>query len=579
MKKPSVDRVLELVEGYESYWKKLHSKQEEWQRYFKLENKIALPKGLGAEQFTPKMAYDLVKVGVNNFMMDNPTVTVPPRNEESDDDALIASAFGNAFLEKNTPKIRDNGTMQLTCGQLVYKVGVHEAFLGNDWKKLESDKKGELKDLALTSFPIWVQTPHPTTVFASPDFESDYVPHDAAEKVKMTVSSAKGMCERNNWKTTWAKDKKPTEEVECVFWYSPEWRCVTIDKKPVLKGSVVPNVLKFVPYIIGPAGMGILTGKPEDYYQGIIAANTGTIDLLTNIMTQLVAINKRFAWPKLIGMLRDGGNTEAVKKEVGEEFNLSPESVDFLPSDVDELKYLESQGSAQALLVQELGMVLGTTSQPIGMGGGSMSGVYSGTHANTRIAYEKTWYKDPFKIHEDVLAVVVGRAFQILDTVIRHPISVRPTGGPSKTVAPSNIKKGYYCKVKLLADSPEAADIKKHLGSLAFGGGLYDHQSTLTEFYDLSDDEAEKIVDRRRIDEIEKSPLIQQLLAMQYYAKKGQDDMVAAIKNGEWQQSRGGSRVHPGAKSEPASKTAPQQERPMGMEQGPNPSEVQAGQL
>jgi len=587
MKKPTVESIQERVADFEEHWNPLHTAQKEWQQYYNLEYKVKLPKDLGAEQYTPRTAYDWVKVGVNNYMLDNPMVEVAPRDDKdtAEQDSIAMETFGNSLWQRNAVKVRDNATIQLVAGQFVYKIGVNEAFLGNDWEDLAGDERKALQDLALTEYPIRIETPHPVNVFPSPDFATDYVPSECAEKYEMTVAAAKGLCERNGWSTSWAKDKNPKDKVEYVSWYSAEWRCVIVDGHPVLKGKVAPNILGFVPYVIGGAGMGVIAydGNVKDYYKGIVAPNKGMIDVVTQTLSQLVQSNAHFAYPKVILELEDMTSAEQVKKEIGEEFDLSPSSVTILPPGTT-AKYLESQGSAQAQMVQQLAMLLGIASPPTGMAGGQMTGVYSGSYANTRIAYEKTWYKDPFKIHEDVLAVATGRVYQIIKNVIRHPISMLPAsvakGEPAKLthIGPGNIP-NFACKVRLLADSPEAADIKKHLGIMTFQAGLMDAEGVLVQYYDMSRKEAENTVDKCIEDKaVHNNPAVLEAIAIKSLEETGQDDIAAYIKNMGYQMQRGGARPHPGAQSEPASKVAPAQTRPSGMEAGENPTQIQAMQ-
>jgi len=601
MSKPTVDEIKEIAEqrgatGTGGYWTELHSLQKEWQNYYLLKYKIALPKGINAEQFTPRIAYDWVSVGRNNYLLDNPCVEVTPRdeNEKAKNDAGAMETFGTSFLRRNVAKIRDNATLQLAIGAAAYKLSLNEAYIADDsrikglqkgWKALEDDDRKAIQDLALSEYPIRVEAPHFVNLYPSPHWVSDSQPYDMIEAFEMTVSEAKGLCRMNGWSWKPKDDKSEKDKIKYLVYYSPEWRCVLIDDKPVFRPYVCPNPLGFCPYIVFDAGMGIPSyeGDETDRFRGIIAPNKGMIDMVTKTMSQMTYSNDRFAFPKLMAKLENGVSVEEIMKEVGEELDLNPEKLGFEPFGM-ELRYLETTGQGQVQLIQHLATLLSMASPPTGMSGGQMSGVYSGQYASMRVAQERTWYKDPFKIHEDALASLAGRAFQLIDQVIKHPISVKVSavrkGEPSSVtkVGPDNIRKYYDCTVRLLADSPEASDIKKHLGMLTYQAGIMDHESTLTDYYDKSKAEAEKIADSVMVEQvILKSPTIQMLLAEKAARASGQDDLADAVKMLGMTQEHGGSRVHPGASSEPASKSVTQQKRPQNVEPAPSPTEIQTG--
>ena len=580
MSKPTTEKVLELAEAYEKHWSLLHDAQKEWQTYYNLKNPVKLPEGVGAQVVRGRTAYELVQVGVNNYLHDNPRVEVTPKDEKHDIKPL--EAFGNSFLERMIPKIRQDSALQIALGMAVYRIGVNESHLGYNWDSVKD--KSEVSNLALTEYPITIRTPHPVNVYPSPYFTNDYMPSAVVEKYKMKVASALGLCEANGWSTSWNKKKDENEDVEFMSYYSDKWRCVTIDDKPVLKPKVAPNILGFCPYIIFPAGMGMLRadGNPVGEYQSILGTHTSSIDFENQLLTHLLAMTQSSAWPQVV--IEPDVNTnesyEAISKAVGEELELKPSKAVVTPIGT-KLKFLELEGNSMAMVLQALAMIQGQQNSPTGMGGGQMRGVYSGTYANTKIGYEKTWYKNSFKIHEDALALVVGRAYQIIKEVIGHPISVRAI--PIRAGEPSGVTKigpkdipDYNCKVMLLADAPEASDVKKHIGILAKQAGIIDNETALVEYYDKSSEEAERITDSIMVEKIESLPLPMQALSVKIYEARGEDDMADFIKNMMWEQSRGGSRPHTGSKSEPAGKSVTQQQRPNSMEPSVNPNELGA---
>jgi len=572
--KPTVEKIITMERAYRSHWGKLHDKQALWQKYYQLENEVKLPEGVEAQIVRGRTAYELVQVGVNNHLLDNPRVEITPKNEKHDVSTL--EAFGNALLERAIPKIRANATLQIGLGAAAYKVGVDDTHVGWDWTSVKN--KTEVSDLALTKYPITISTPHFFNVFPSPYFTSDYIPSNCLESYNMNVANALAMCESNGWSTSWFHDQDMDSTVAFIDWASDEWRCVLIEKEPVLPGGVAPNPLGFCPYIIFPAGMGMPRADcdPVGDYQSILGSHTSSIDFENQLMVHLLSMTQGSAWPQLVFEpdANSGVSAQEVRKAVGEELEVKPGWAIVTPEGT-KLKYLEVNGTSMSMVLQALGMIQGQQNSPVGMSGGQMRGVYSGTYANTRIGYEKTWYKNAFKIHEDALALVVGRAYQIIKEVIGHPITVKAMplrqGEPSgiTRIGPKDIP-DYNCRVELLADSPEAADVKKHIGLLAKQAGVVDTETALVEYFDKTKKEASRIYDAMMTEKVENLPVPLQALSIKIYEAKGEDDMAAFIRNMMWEQARGGARTHPGAQSEPATKSVPQRNRPEGETVNPN---------
>lgn len=511
MQKPTIDKILVEKKERETYYAALHDQQRKDDTFYELTYKAGVPENLGYPQVTPKTAREWVEVGVRHFTLDNPKANVPPksRSDAAKKNATKLEAFYNAWLDKLPIQLKMAVKKLLVRGEVFLKLWIDDFYYALDSK---TDKeREEIMDRSLEYFPLTLSLPDPINVYCSPAHRG-LTPVDVIEAYKMTVAEALNICELNNWNWKNPADKKSTDTVEWISYYDDKYRVFIIDEKPILKPKIAPNILGVCPYIHIPSGYGNenYEGKPEYLYRSVIYENEGAIEMWTRALSQADAIQGRYAWPRV---KLHGTSPQAIKLLYPDGISMKPDEPILETDDV--LVTIEQGASVSPQMYQHLGMVQELAEVNPSLSGGRQAGVYSGTHQQTMISYAKPTYKDPIKNFEDGLSQFLGLGLRVIEKVVKHPISVRDVDAKNrlqdiKTVSPSDINGYYYVKVRMAAELPEATDMRKTLGSNAFRNGVISLKRCLTEYYGLTNEEAEDEMAEMLRDGFMQNPLVQE---------------------------------------------------------------------
>jgi hypothetical protein len=147
------------------------------------------------------------------------------------------------------------------------------------------------------------------------------------------------------------------------------------------------------------------------------------------------------------------------------------------------------------------------------------SGIYSAQGIEDLMSTAKPIYKDALKNYEDGLAILFGMGARIVDTVYKHPVGIRDLSSieegkrEQKKIKPEDIDGHYDCSVKLLAEPPEATDMRKTLGMNLWRSGLISLKTCLTQYFDMSEVEADKEIAQRAAEDALKEQGIRELMA------------------------------------------------------------------
>jgi len=573
--KITVDEIIKLRTEREGYYEKLHKQQKEDNKLYELAFDAKIPKKLGYRQITPPTARDWVDIGVNHFTLDNPKSYVPPTK---DSDAARAQAgklenFDNFWLKQLTRQIKENARKLLARGECFWKTILDDTYYAVDSSKLPEDEASALEASKLLHFPLIVTTPDPINVLASP-IEHDYIPEDVIEYYGRMVAEVRELCRRNGWK--WDTNKKSTDTVMWTSYYSDKWRCFLVDNEALLKGGVQGNYLKLCPYVHVPAGYGLESyeGKPEYTYRSVLYRVTDMIKAEARGLSQHDAIAARYAWPwpKL------SGDMDKAKAFYGGEMpTFSPDEVAQVPDGV-ELELIQGQQAPPGLFEHATRIGMRAQPPPI-MSGYNPTGVHSGVHAEDLVATAKPHYKDAFKYHEIGLAKVLGVGKRLLETVFKDTVTVRTFGvgdeGHStnyETLKPEDINGHYYCEVTLLADPPEALDVRKTLGANLHRSGDISLRTSLIQYQDMTGDEADDEMAEMRAEKLLDHPAMLEMMGLDAMKRLGMEQTEDLIRQKAKQQA--GSEQESGTKSVPRLKR-----RIPGMERAETPRGMEAAEI
>ena len=503
-----IEKIKEKFRAYETHYSTSHEQQKDIDDYYELVFDAGVPKKFPTRM--PPTARNWVDNGVMHFTLDNPKSIVWPRNESAAayEQVGIMQTFYNFWLQKDNLAIKDAAKKILLRGELFLKVNMDDVYFGRtEYKgfpisellikpenKLSEKEKGiveEFKEKRLFHFPLYLTVPDPINVYASPA-HNGLVPVEVIESFNMTVSEALNLCQRNNWK--WDTNKKPNKLVKWLSYISSESRCFLLDDVPVLPGGVQANILGFCPYVHVPCGAGQTNweGKPEYLYRPLLWKERDMLKLEAKLLSVADAICDRWGFPRS----KVRGNRDILKliKEI------YPQGIPSDPEQIlyeikDELEFILVQGEQPPpALFQLFAMAQAYAQPPAVLGGLRQPGVYSGEFQETLLATAKPIYKAAFKNLEVGLGVAMGMGARIIEQVYKHPVQIKnfASGDEKKyiKITPEKIGGHYDCEVQLLAEPPEATDMRKTLGRTLRQSGSISHFTELTQYENMSRKEA-----------------------------------------------------------------------------------------
>jgi len=269
-----------------------------------------------------------------------------------------------------------------------------------------------------------------------------------------------------------------------------------IENEPILKQKVQPNIFGFCPYVhIGSgAGQSSYEGKPEYLYRSLIWGKRDMLKLEVRTLSALDAINSRYAFPRFKIKMANLNDDLLKKLYPSGKVPTDPDKLIYEVKDQLEIEMIEGE-QPPAGLFQEYAFLQSQAQPPEVLAGLRPTGVYSGQHQETLLATAKPIYKDAFKNLEDGLAVAMGMGTRIIEKVYNYDVQIKNFASEDnktyRTIKPEDIKGHYDCEVQLLAEPPEATDIRKALGKGLRQGGSISHMTELRQYEDMSEKEAE----------------------------------------------------------------------------------------
>lgn len=524
MAKPSVEKIKEIFKAYEKHYSTLHQDQKGIDEYYELTFDANVPVNYPAR--VPPTARDWIDVGVRNFTLDNPKAKVYLRNDSdiAREQVSKMETFYNFWLRKDILIIKQAAKKLPLRGEVFLKVNMDDTYFGSDDEE------------RLFHFPLFLTVPDPINVYCSPA-HSGLVPKDVVETFKITVAEAEALCEANEWK--WKTDKKPNDEVTWFSYISPEWRCFLIEDEPVLPSEVQPNLLGFVPYVHIPAGFGQLSyeGKPEYLYRSLLWSKQDMLKMQVRTLSALDAINARYAWPQRTMILGDiGAQAEIEKLYPGGQIPTDPDKWLYQIKDRAEISIIEGEQPPPGLF-QEYALIQSHAAPPEVLAGVRPAGVYSGEHQESLMSTAKPIYKDAFKNLEDGLGIAMGMGARIIEKVYDYPVQIKNFASEDaktyRQIKPSDIKGHYDCEVQLLAEPPEATDMRKALGKALRQAGSISHLKELRDYEDMSMKEAEDEIAQIAAEMAMQEPAVRAVIAKDAMARHGMDKELEAIEEAE----------------------------------------------
>jgi hypothetical protein len=527
---PTLQEIEAVYYSYKGHYNTLHDQQKEIDGYYELDFDAGVP-----EQYSTRMpptSREWIDAGVRYFTLDNPKARVYLRddNDTARKQASKLESLYNFWMKKDILVIKDAAKKLLLRGECFLKVNMDAAFMGSDNPE------------RMFHFPLYLSSPDPINCFASPA-HLGLVPGDMVEAFPITVAEAVMLCDLNGWE--WDKgDKKASETVGWFAYTAPCCRCYKIDDKPILKPEVQPNLFGFCYYVHIGAGYGQsgYEGKPEYLYRSLLYPKREMLKLDTRTLSALDAINARYAFPRTKIKAAD---PEQIRK-LYPDGKIPTDPNQFIKEIPGVVEYEVMTGEQPPPgLFEEYAMIQQLAAAPPVLAGFRPAGVYSAQHQESLIATAKPIYKEPFKNLEDGLAIAMGMGARIIEQVYKHPVAIKNFSSDEvhnyQTVKPADINGYYDCEVQLLAEPPEATDMRKALGKALRQAGSISLLTELMDYHDMTRKEAEDEIAQIYAEIIMRSPGVLEVAARDGMERMGMSRMRELLEQA--QQEAAGGRI------------------------------------
>lgn len=483
------NEITDLLKEREDHYSELHTLQKEEVQYYELTYDAGIPQNLGYKQRTPSTARDYIERGVGSYTLNVPKVNMLPRgkgdkNRERD---AVCEAFLSFWLKRERQVIRQAAKILLARGEKFLRIDMDDTYFGANTSKFTPKEREEFEARKLRHFPLKLVVPDPINTFASPAHNGLF-PVDVIESYEMTMSEAYNLAKRNGWK--WKPKDDSAKKVKWVSYINAESRNFILDGTPIFGESGQPNLFGFTPYVHISAGYGMMgyEGKPEQLYRGILYGLHDALKLQTRILSQEDAMNTWYAFkiPKIWGK----DDIVALHYPDGKIDAFNPNVALRAIKDELDVTYMEGASPPPGLL-EEMSLLMQWLQPPSLLTASKPSGVYSGRLQEDLIGTAKALYEPPFENMEEALALACSLGLKIIDKVYKSDVEFRDISDKGfRTLKPSDIDGHYDCEVQLLAEPPEATDLKKMLGTNLQKAGVISQLYNLMKYHDMTEEQA-----------------------------------------------------------------------------------------
>ena len=474
-----------------AHYENLRAEQRRADKFYELEFFSGIPEQDIYKERRPSTAREWVAVGVRNYTLDNPLVRMVPRGQKKTERKADADCetLGNFFLNLYSGEIKKICNKALLRGETLMKIDMDDAYFGMPKDITTKKQKDIFEGKRLRNFPLTLECIDPLNCYPSPA-ENHGVPVDVIEEYEITIAEALNMCHQNKWAWTPKEEKyNNTDIVTFISYVSDEKKQYYIED---IKVHDSPNIFGFVPYfhIDGGMGQSSYTGEAKYKYRSIIFPQIDALKMEARAFTFADAIISRIAFRRTI-LTGDSADVDI----------LYPKGK--VPTDPDEaLRAIKDkvevtmmdEGNIPNSIFEMLGMLAQKASAPAALSGGAIPGVYSAQHREDVMATSLPLYKDTLKAVQKGLETIVSMGLKIIDSVYKHDVQVSDINDSNAKVTIVGTKQiaGYYdCTVQLLAEPPEATDMRKSLGSKLRASGDISMRTMLMKYFNYTAQESE----------------------------------------------------------------------------------------
>lgn len=428
--RPSVDEVLAMYDACKKRYDEsgIFNEWDDDERFYELDftADLLLPTEFRQEGIVLPTARDMVDACSDHTNVDNIRIYVSKKGEshKSDEEKEMLRKFAHGVVHRNNVE-QSISPFQVAkkhywnLGLAVFKT-VWDADLYID--KPEK-KKGESNDAYAArvdawradthdSIPIVVKAVHPKTIMLDPFFDGGTFVFETRNELVYDVKQR-----YPNWPT----DKKLSDEVEHISFWSQSCRCELYDRIPIPKRNkdVYEHTYGFIPYTVIDTGLGNVTADNDlkKRYVGVLRYIRQLLlsESRNYSLGDIITKREIFPWGYLTGP--NAGEVKHVYQKYGE--------WQALPEDV-ELHFMESRTATHALFqwIQAPADYIAGHAAPRVTRGLGESGVRSGSDRARIEAQAAMRYQYANKAFEHGVAKVLSNCARIMKNVVPGDIYV-----------------------------------------------------------------------------------------------------------------------------------------------------------
>ncbi len=301
--KPTIGDIIKLKDDRVTYYSTLRTEQESSESYYELEFDSGIKEPF--REIKMDTARNFVDDPVNTMVTDNPQIKYPPladtevERERAQKVQNVLQAGLDRVLQEQPNPLEEAPKNIWLYGEGYFKALVNKEVYDTKPKKGEKNYDEELEEWEyglIDNFPLILKAPNPRWIMPSIK-HSRGIPANVIEFYKRRVEDIKA--NYPDWVN--AKDKKDTELVDWIEYWSKDWRGYLADGVSVFgeEKDFLPNIFEIVPYVHMYSGLGRMSadGDPKYMARSVLFGAKDMLLTETRGFSQIDTIRARYAYP------------------------------------------------------------------------------------------------------------------------------------------------------------------------------------------------------------------------------------------------------------------------------------------
>ncbi len=477
--KPTFDEVLSLYDETKKRYEE-SGIYEEWdtdERFYDLDfsSQLLLPVEFQKEGVVLPTARDMVDACVDHTDIDNMRIFVGKKGESQksakEREMLRKFAYGLIHrnnVEQSISPFHVARKHYWICGMAVLKtVWDADRYIDKPERKEGESEEAyaaridEWRAENHDSIPIVIQAVHPKNIMLDPFFDGGMFVFETRTELVYNVKQKF---------PSWQTDKKLSETVEHISFWSQNYRCELYDRQPVPQRGqdVYRHDYGFPPYVVIDSGLGTRTADNDlkKRYVGVLRYIRELIlsESRNYSLGDIITKREIFPWGYLTGVAAE--NIGKIYQEYGH-WQVLPEGV--------ELHFMESRTATPALFqwIQAPADYIAAHAAPRVIRGMGESGVRSGSDRARIEAQAAMRYQYANKAFEHGIAKVLTNCARIMKNVVPGDLYVwarTPTDEFDVEIKKEDMKEPFTFYVECTSVNEED-EYRRHQDLIALSSG------------------------------------------------------------------------------------------------------------